>query len=218
MSPRTKTQLEELRAGRKEKIMETALELFAFSGFHATSISQIASKAGIAKGSVYHYFESKDVLLAEIFTSLYDELMSDFTQNPGKPMQQKDAWRFIDLVFDHMTAHQNRWKLFMQLSVQPGILEILMDVSREQKYTDYLDSIYQYFANADTDDPQFSMIMFSSVMKGFSFMYVMAPEMFTLEQVAQIKEYIKKHFLKFKKMKNNEKDTSIDDTGRYMLL
>ncbi len=201
MSPRTKTQLEDLRAGRKEQIMETALELFAISGFHATSIAQIASEARIAKGSVYHYFESKDILLADIFASLYDKLMSDFTQNLGKTMQQKDAWHFIDLVFDHMVAYQNRWKLFMQLSIQPGIIEILMNVSREKKYSDYLDSIYQYFANADTDDPQFSMIMFSSVMKGFSLMYVMAPEMYTLEQVAQVKEYIKKHFLKFKKMK-----------------
>ncbi|PKP04670.1 MAG: hypothetical protein CVU11_03730 [Bacteroidetes bacterium HGW-Bacteroidetes-6] len=218
MSPRTKQQLNELRDERRKLIMDTALELFSSNGYHATSIAQIATNAKIAKGSLYHYFESKEVLLAEIFTILYDELMLDFINNSNGTMKQKEAWLFIDKVFDHMTSNLLRWKMFMQLSVQPGIVEILMNISRDKKYTDYLESFYFYFANSESKDPQTTMILFSSVMKGFSFMYLFAPEMFSTEQIDSVKDFIKKNFLKYKNIKSHEKDISLGDNERYILL
>ena len=51
MSPRTKDQFEEIRNKSRENIEKIALELFAIKGYHATSVSQIAEKAGISKGS-----------------------------------------------------------------------------------------------------------------------------------------------------------------------
>ncbi|HEY6906435.1 MAG TPA: helix-turn-helix domain-containing protein, partial [Ignavibacteriaceae bacterium] len=50
MSPRTKEQFEKLRESSRTEILNAALELFAQNGFHGTSISQIAEKAGISKG------------------------------------------------------------------------------------------------------------------------------------------------------------------------
>ncbi len=49
MSPRTKAQFEEIRQKSRENIENIALELFALKGYHATSISQIAKKAGISR-------------------------------------------------------------------------------------------------------------------------------------------------------------------------
>ena len=63
MSPRSAKQFDEIRKQKKELILESALELFAENGFHATSISQIAKKAGISKGLIYNYFESKNEIL-----------------------------------------------------------------------------------------------------------------------------------------------------------
>lgn len=42
--------------------MAAAKEVFARKGFHATTIADIAKRAGLAYGSVYWYFDSKDVL------------------------------------------------------------------------------------------------------------------------------------------------------------
>ncbi len=44
---------------RKREIATAALEVFAANGFESTSISQIATAAGIGKGTVYEYFGSK---------------------------------------------------------------------------------------------------------------------------------------------------------------
>lgn len=48
-------------------IFETALELFRERGMYATPMSQLAEAAGVATGTIYHYFSSKDELIVEMF-------------------------------------------------------------------------------------------------------------------------------------------------------
>ena len=64
--PRSLKQNEKIRKQKKQLILDTALELFAENGFHATSMSQVAKKAGVSKGLAYNYFESKQDILDEI--------------------------------------------------------------------------------------------------------------------------------------------------------
>jgi AcrR family transcriptional regulator len=45
---------------RRDEIMAAAKKVFARSGFHATTIADIAKEADLAYGSVYQYFDSKD--------------------------------------------------------------------------------------------------------------------------------------------------------------
>ena len=47
--------------------MDAALECFVERGFHGTAIPQIAEKAGIAAGTIYHYFESKEALVNALY-------------------------------------------------------------------------------------------------------------------------------------------------------
>lgn len=51
---------------RKREIVLVALEVFAEFGFEATSISRIAEAAGVSKGSIYLYFDSKEELIVEV--------------------------------------------------------------------------------------------------------------------------------------------------------
>lgn len=50
---------------KRTMIIENAIKLFAAKGYHSTSIQEIADACGIAKGTLYNYFESKeDVMLS----------------------------------------------------------------------------------------------------------------------------------------------------------
>lgn len=51
---------------RREEIIQTAAQLFFGHGYDNTSIAQIIDAVGIAKGTFYHYFGTKDDLLAEL--------------------------------------------------------------------------------------------------------------------------------------------------------
>jgi AcrR family transcriptional regulator len=53
---------------RRDEIMVAAKKVFAHNGFHATTIADIAKEAGLAYGSVYQYFDSKE--------ELFDALMA----------------------------------------------------------------------------------------------------------------------------------------------
>lgn len=53
----------------KRKIFETAMQLFADKGYEATSIEEITATVGVAKGTLYYHFSSKE----EIFNFLVEE-------------------------------------------------------------------------------------------------------------------------------------------------
>lgn len=54
---------------RRESILDAALECFVERGFHGTSVPEIAARANIAAGTIYHYFDSKEALVNALYRS-----------------------------------------------------------------------------------------------------------------------------------------------------
>lgn len=61
----------------RERILATALRLFAQRGYAAVSVEEIAQEAGVTKGAVYHWFADKDDIGRELQHDLYERLSSD---------------------------------------------------------------------------------------------------------------------------------------------
>lgn len=55
------------REGKRERILLAAERIFARHGFFAARVSEIAKEAGVADGTIYLYFKSKDDLLISLF-------------------------------------------------------------------------------------------------------------------------------------------------------
>ena len=53
--------------GKRERILEAAIKVFVAEGFYNAKVSQIAHQAGVADGTIYLYFKSKDDLLINLF-------------------------------------------------------------------------------------------------------------------------------------------------------
>lgn len=53
--------------GTRDRLVRAALELFTTQGYHATTTPEIAAKAGVAEGTIYRHFASKEQLLNEIY-------------------------------------------------------------------------------------------------------------------------------------------------------
>jgi TetR/AcrR family fatty acid metabolism transcriptional regulator len=62
------------KSKRRDEIVTAAKKVFARNGFHATTISHIAKEAGLAYGSVYWYFDSKDELFHALMAAEGDAL------------------------------------------------------------------------------------------------------------------------------------------------
>ena len=56
-----------LKEEKRRRMMDAAIDVFASSGFDAASMAEIASRAEVAKGTLYLYFASKEQLFEEVY-------------------------------------------------------------------------------------------------------------------------------------------------------
>jgi AcrR family transcriptional regulator len=72
----------ERRAATVTAILASARALFASRGFEAVSMDDIAEGAAVAKGAIYHYFESKDAIFTRVLEQMQEALLVA-TDPPG---------------------------------------------------------------------------------------------------------------------------------------
>ncbi len=81
---------------KKEAILKSTLNLIRDNGFHGTPISKIAKHAGVASGTIYHYFASKDDIIIALHQRIKEEMtVAMFTHvDNGKEYRQQffDGW------------------------------------------------------------------------------------------------------------------------------
>jgi AcrR family transcriptional regulator len=80
---------------KREEIVRAALELIAEHGFHGAPMAMIAARANVGAGTIYRYFENKDVMIAELFRELEERSYPLIKEgyDPGKTCRE----RFIHL-------------------------------------------------------------------------------------------------------------------------
>ncbi len=64
---------------KRAAILSTALKLLVEQGFHNTPMSQIAKVAGVSAGIIYHYFESKDELVHQLYHDIKAKISQALT-------------------------------------------------------------------------------------------------------------------------------------------
>ncbi len=76
---------------KRADVMKAALELIAERGFHGAPMAEIAEKAGVAAGTIYRYFENKDVLITELHRELEDRIMAALQEGfpAGRPLRER---------------------------------------------------------------------------------------------------------------------------------
>jgi AcrR family transcriptional regulator len=94
----------------RDKIIKSALKIFAQKGFYKTTVDDIARSTGVAKGTVYLYFKDKqDLYIATIEEHFGHALgmLSEVENGPGTPGQkmQRIARDFVNYIIHLRTAY-----------------------------------------------------------------------------------------------------------------
>lgn len=185
--PRNEEQFEEIRQKSRAKIMEMALDLFAKNGFHNTSISKIAKAAGVSKGLMYNYFESKDALLDAILFGVVDEkkvATQGISMNEIPPKKRLEM--MIEGTFAMIESNINHWKLMMSLSLQDEISERIdkkFAIERATGMTQFV----QLFEEMQVEKPLLEAYFFGSAITGCLMQYVQLKAEYPL---AEMKNYL----------------------------
>ena len=180
--PRSQEQYDEIRKQKKQLILDTALELFAENGFHATSMSQVAKKAGVSKGLAYNYFESKQEILDEIIKTGFDSIYSHFDLNHDGILTRDEFEHFIRNSFKAISKNRKFWKLYSAIIMQSNITESMME-----KYGDrsqlIMQMLNQFIKTMGSKDPEGDLLIISSLVKGALLVVISAPDFFPVKQL-----------------------------------
>lgn len=80
---------------KRDEISRAALELIAEQGFHASPMSELAKRAGVGAGTIYRYFENKDVLINVLFRELEARILSMLLEGYDENLPSRQ--RFLHL-------------------------------------------------------------------------------------------------------------------------
>jgi len=195
MTPRTKSQFREIREERKAHLIDTALKMFADEGYHSTTISKIAREAGISKGLIYNYFESKEELLSAVMSRSMEEISRFFDPNKDGYLSEEEFEWFIRKIFAEIKEKLSFWRLFYQLLMQKEVRGFLLQVNEgpvnsvRQIYngsglkfmSELTEMITSYFIRKKDKkpadyDPILDMNMFIYTIEGFAMLTVYMDE------------------------------------------
>jgi AcrR family transcriptional regulator len=187
MSPRTPQQFKEMREEKMTLIMDVALEHFANEGYFRTTINHIARHAGISKGLMYNYFESKEALLKAIIHKSITEVLNYFDTNKDGYLSEEEFEFFVRKINVMLKEKRSFWRLFFQLLMQDDVREQFLKSfvgtdSLERSGTvpglnlpasQIMKMITDYFVRkketmGDNYDPAVELKMFLITIKGFA--------------------------------------------------
>lgn len=95
------------KSASKERIVDAAMELFALQGYGPTGLSEIARKAEVQAGSIYHFFPTKEDLLQAVLRRRMDRMWPDLLA---------PIWDKVDDPIERIFALLNGYRLMLQVT------------------------------------------------------------------------------------------------------
>ena len=134
--------------GKREAILRAAIKVFAGKGYFNSKVADVATAAGIADGTVYLYFKSKD----EILHSIFDRAMSEFIGEGERELEaiseaDKRLSRIAELHLEKLGADRDLAIVF-QVELRGSIKH--MREFTAAGFAEYLDIICKTIANGQS--------------------------------------------------------------------
>jgi AcrR family transcriptional regulator len=127
------------RADREEQIVQAASEIFGARGFAATSVADIAERAGISKPLIYNYFGSKEGLFRACLQRAGGILAEEMERIArGDAVGLERALRTLEGIFTLLEPQPWIWRLFFDPTIPRGEEAIAAEIAR---YTDRITAL-----------------------------------------------------------------------------
>lgn len=105
---------------KQEEILKAALKLFVEFGFHNTPTSKIAKEAGVANGTLFHYYKTKDELILALYTSIKSRLSTQMYASADVDKGYKELLKTIYVnTLDWAQEHPQEFYFVQQFNTSP---------------------------------------------------------------------------------------------------
>lgn len=181
MSPRTQEQYKKIRADSKLRIMDAAFKLIAKNGYEATSIAMIAAAAGVSKGLLYNYFESKEELVKALVSGAMEEgdnLMGELMDSdPRITLKNIFKWFFTEI-----RERPDHWKLITELTFKIEKFDFVHDIVAA-KMTEYVGFFEALLTEMGYREANSEARLISAILDGIGFHALMMMDDYPLAQM-----------------------------------
>ena len=144
MMPKSKERCQEIREEMRNTILQKSLLYFARNGFAGTKMSDLSKNIGIAQGTIYLYFDSKEELFQEILkVADSNEMLKKMKLLTAMPIPAKKKLRMLsEAVIDQLKQEEN-FAAMITLNTQ-----MLLEKNRAYSSgeTTYQTELYHYTA------------------------------------------------------------------------
>ena len=112
------------RTKTKNKIFAEALELFINKGFSA-SVNEIILKTGIAKGTFYYYFNTKEELIVELYKKLMFEIEAECVTEYGGESARDYSKNIFGAIVKWFITNPDKFNYILIFETSPFIKKIV---------------------------------------------------------------------------------------------
>jgi len=155
------SRVDEKKLQKRNSLLQTAFELFTTKGVGNTSISDIADRAGVAKGTFYLYFRDKidikNKLIGHKTEKLFEKAVEALENDPQKTFTDKVIF-VVNNIIDQLEENQ-ALLLFISKNLSWGIFKNLID-SGEKGTEQGIAATYEKIMAEEGDNIESPEIMF----------------------------------------------------------
>lgn len=118
---------------KRKDLLAAALRLFVENGFHGTPTSKIAKEAGVANGTLFHYFTTKEDLIVSLYIDIKRRMGEHIEAKASLAEKPKKRFRiqFTEIILWSM-ANKDEFYFIQQFHASPFAALLSPDVIREQ--------------------------------------------------------------------------------------
>ncbi|MBL8600972.1 MAG: TetR/AcrR family transcriptional regulator [Myxococcales bacterium] len=131
---------------KRERILRAAVKVFARKGFYASRVAEIAKAAGVADGTIYLYFKSKDELLTSLFEDRIVRLLQLLRDESGK--HPSGAGRLRQMIELQLGLLEGERDLAEVITVNLRQSSKLLKQFATRRFTEYLELMASVVADA----------------------------------------------------------------------
>ncbi|MEU9375108.1 helix-turn-helix domain-containing protein [Streptomyces sp. NPDC048255] len=166
MSPRSASVNEELRRRSRERLLQATVELVAERGYEATTLGDIADRAGAARGLISYYFPGKRQLLQSAVHRLMHLTLQEALEREPRPTGESEGRELLARAIDSILGLTRDHPLLMRTHMA-GILtaEGFVQCPEQQRLAELLrHTVTRYGSqDVDTDYPLLRALLMGAV-------------------------------------------------------
>jgi AcrR family transcriptional regulator len=152
----------------KKKILEVSLQLFQKQGFGRTTMRDIARKSGIALGTTYNYFPTKEHLALYFFEQALDHVMERYRKEepPDAPLEER-IFILLSLELEEIAPYEEFLHLIVTHAVVPNSRLHPFSVDSQRLKNRYLEFVGRILEDARDRGEFHAPGMDSMILSGF---------------------------------------------------